>query len=238
MSAVHQTTSPGPASSQCSAWTRAAKVAAWVCPTPFGPPPRPRSRARTRRRARRCRASAPHLGMSLAIAGQSSTYTTVGRPAALDELDAPTRPCDHELRARARDADVERGGGEDSGRRHGDRADLDAGEHHLDPVRVLPDEHEHAVAGPARPVRAGAPPSGPAPSESWWNVRGSMTPSWPRNISAWRLRSSASTSMTSRVKLKPSGTRQRPVCEGGHQCSVDRARCLPDCGSLTAAERG
>src|SRR3990172_910461 len=48
------------------------------------------------------------------------------------------------------------------------------------------------------------------PSAMWVNVRGSMTPSCPRKVTAGRLGSFASTSTTSRAKLKRSGTRQRP----------------------------
>ncbi len=40
------------------------------------------------------------------------------------------------------------------------------------------------------------------PSTSWWKVRGSITPSAPRSISACRFGSAASASITSFVKLK------------------------------------
>ena len=55
----------------------------------------------------------------------------------------------------------------------------------------------------------------PAPSASLLNVHGSITPSEPRYMSARRRVSSASASTTSRVKLKRSGTRQRPSAHAG-----------------------
>ena len=56
---VHETTSPSPASSQCSAWTRAAKSTRACAVRRVGRSSVRSSRRRRRRRARPCRASAP-----------------------------------------------------------------------------------------------------------------------------------------------------------------------------------
>ena len=58
-------------------------------------------------------------------------------------------------------------------------------------------------------------------------MRGSMMPSLPMSVTARRFGSSASPSTTSRVKLKRSGTCQRPFVERGIERDLERREREP-----------
>ena len=241
-SEVHQTASPRPTSSQCSAWTRVAKTEPCVCATSFRVPPTPPVEAMNARSREAVSAVGTFSGTSFELRrSPSSKRWTSG--------EKPMRSivCASESTATTSAASVS-----DTWRSSIEAVTVGAQGTTTAPAfsaprttssqsTVLPETTSTRSPWPMpRSCRFEAHRF--APSEISRKLRGSITPSLPRNVSARRLGSRASASTTSRVKLKRSGICQRPSTMAGRSASsrgelgssAPRARRLPMRSPFTA----
>ena len=224
-SAVHHTTSPRPASSHCSACARVAKTAPCVCPISLRLPSVPE----VVRISARSREDVSCVGPTSSAPPErfracSSTYTTSGAN------DIASIASEHSGSAKMSDAPVEAWRASSSGAVSDGRTGTATAPAFQAPrtsssqcIDVSAMTMTRSLGCTPCSLRAAARPA--APSAISKNVRGSITPSFPRIVTAVRFGSSASASTTSRAKLKWPGTCQRPSTRAGRSASSSGETC-------------
>ena len=223
-SVVHQTASPRPTSSQCSAWSRVANTEPCVWATSLRVPPTPlvgTTNARSRA-AVSCVGTSVGTSFELRLTPSSKRWNSCVKP-------IRSIVGSRERSATSRTASVD----------ETSRSSCDAFADGRHGITTAPTFHaprtasSQSTVAPAMTVtrspgltfrsRSSAAQI-VAPSAISRNERCSMTPSPPRNVTARRFGSPASASTTSRVKLKRSGTCQRPSTRAGRSASSSGER--------------
>ncbi len=234
-SEVHHTASPRPTSSQCSAWTRVAKTEPCVCATSFRGPAAPEVDTMKARSREAVSCVGTSTGTSFEFRRTPSVKSWMSGVKPIFPM-VDSKAFSAMTSAASVDETIRSSFAADTEGMHGTttapafRTPRTASSESTVPSATTTTRSPTPMLRSRSVVAQTA-----APSEISMNDRGSITPSLPRNVSARRFGSRPSASTTSRVKLKRSGSCQRPSTSAGRSASssgelgssFERARRLP-----------